>query len=326
MSADAPRGARADAPRYSGGGVTVRCADCFAAMPALEDNSVDFVATDPPYFLDGFDGEWNPQTLARKMRHNGVVQALPAGMKFDREQGAAFQRFCARLSAEVFRALKPGGFFVAFSQGRLHHRLAVAAEDAGFEIRDMLAWRREGQAKAFSQDHFVRRMKISKARKGRMLAKLDGRKTPQLKPQMEPMMLAQKPRDGTFVENWMKWGVGLVDVSASLDGNFPGTVMEVPKPKNGRAESGGHLTVKPVELMAHLLRIFTAEGQVVLDPFLGGGTTAVAALQTGRKCVGFEINPAYCQAAIERVQGARRKKRYGRSQAELGDDRGATGD
>ena len=268
----------------------------------LGENSVDFVATDPPYFLDGFDGAWNPQKLARRMRHNGAVRALPGGMKFSRQQSADFQRFCARLSAQVFRVLKPGGFFIAFSQGRLHHRLAVAAEDAGFEIRDMLAWRHEGQAKAFSQAHFVRRMRISEAAKAEILRCLDGRKTPQLKPQMEPMMLAQKPREGTFVENWMRWKTGLIDAAASLDGGFPGTVMSVPKPKNGRDVSGGHLTVKPTALMAHLLRVFTCEGQVVLDPFLGGGTTAVAAAQTGRRCVGFEINSDYCRAAIRRVR------------------------
>lgn len=309
MTSASPSAAPADALRFSGGGIEIRLADCFAAMPKLAENSVHFVATDPPYFLDGFDGEWNPQKLARRMRHNGSVRALPGGMKFSRQQSADFQRFCARLSAEVFRVLRPGGFFVAFSQGRLHHRLAAAAEDAGFEIRDMLAWKREGQAKAFSQEHFIRKMRIPEAQKAEISRQLGGRKTPQLKPQMEPMMLAQKPREGTFVQNWLRWKTGLIDATASLDGRFPGTVMSVPKPKNGRRLSGGHLTVKPVELMAHLLRVFTAEGQVVLDPFLGGGATAVAAAQTGRKCVGFEINPDYCRAAIGRVRAARKSRK-----------------
>ena len=308
MTATSPTLSPDSVRRFSGGGVEIRCVDCFAAMPEMAENSADFVATDPPYFLDGFDSAWDPQKLARRMRHNGAIRALPGGMKFSRQQSADFQRFCVRLSGEVFRVLKPGGFFVAFSQGRLHHRLAVAAEDAGFEIRDMMAWKYEGQAKAFSQEHFIRKMRISDSQKTEMLRQLDGRKTPQLKPQMEPMILAQKPREGTFVENWMRWKTGLIDASASLDGGFPGTVMTVPKPKNGRNLSG-HLTVKPVELMAHLLRVFTVDGQVVLDPFLGSGTTAVAALQTGRKCVGFEINPGYCLAAIERVRAARKSRK-----------------
>ena len=307
MTTALPIPASAAAPTFPpADDIDIRRADCFAEMPKMEPNSVDFVATDPPYFLDGFDGEWSPQKLGRRLRHNGAIQSMPAGMKFSRQQSADFQRFCARLSAEVFRVLKPGGFFVAFSQGRLHHRLAVAAEDAGFEIRDMLAWRREGQAKAFSQAHFIRKMRIPEAQKADILRRLDGRKTPQLKPQMEPMILAQKPREGTFVENWLRWQTGLINAAASLDGGFPGTVMTVPRPRNGRREAGGHLTVKPVELMAHLLRVFTAEGQVVLDPFLGGGATAVAALQTGRRCVGFEIDPGYCSAARARVRAARK--------------------
>ena len=66
-----------------------------------------------------------------------------------------------KVSTEVYRILKPGGFYISFSQGRLYHRMAVAIEDCGFEIRDMLVWKREGQAKAFSQNHFVRKMKIT---------------------------------------------------------------------------------------------------------------------------------------------------------------------
>ena len=59
---------------------------------------------------------------------------------------------------------------VAFSQGRLVHRLAVAAEDAGFEIRDLCVWEHEGgQGKAFTQDHFVRKMDLSKAEQGAII-------------------------------------------------------------------------------------------------------------------------------------------------------------
>lgn len=288
--------------RFDEGGIALECADCFDTLPDLADNSIDFVATDPPYFIDGFDGGWNPQKLAKRMKHNGTVRSMPGGMKFSPQQGADFQRFCERVSVEVLRVLKPGGFFVAFSQGRLFHRLVVAAEDTGFEVRDMLAWQRNGQAKAFSQEHFIRKMRISEAKKTEMIRQLGGRKTPQLRPMMEPLMLAQKPREGTFVENWLHWRTGLIDPNASLDGGFPGTLMCVAKPASGRDDCGGHLTVKPVALMAHLIRLFTTEGQVVLDPFLGSGATAIAAAQTGRQCIGFEIQPEYFRAAVERVR------------------------
>ena len=85
---------------------------------------------------------------------------------------------------------------VAFSQGRLVHRLATAAEDAGFEIRDLFVWEHDGgQGKAFSQAHFVERMDLSRREKNRIIKQLDGRKTPQLRPKFAPMILPQKPRD-----------------------------------------------------------------------------------------------------------------------------------
>ena len=287
----------------SDGRVIIHRADCFNILPQLAEHSVDCVITDPPYFLDGLNTDWDPVKLAKRTRHNGTVKSLPGGMKFSPKQGDDFEAFFSKLAAQVYRLLKPGGFFVSFSQCRLYHRMAGAAEKRGFEIRDMMAWRYEGQPKAFSQTHFVRKMQISDAKKQEIIAKLQGRKTPQLKPQMESMMLAQKPREGTFVANWLKWKTGLIDTQADLDGRFPGTVMDVPKPK----EKYGHLTVKPLALISHLIRLFSAEHQVILDPFLGSGTTALAALQTNRKCIGVEINAAYYAIArgrLRAVEGA----------------------
>ena len=81
---------------------------------------------------------------------------------------------------------------------------------------------------------------------------------------------------------------------------FPGTILEAPKPKKG-AELG-HITVKPVTVMRQLIRLFTVNGQVVLDPFMGSGTTAVAAVQDKRKFIGFEIDPDYTQVALKRIE------------------------
>lgn len=62
-----------------------------------------------------------------------------------------------------------------------------------------------------------------------------------------------------------------------------------------------HTTQKPVELMRDLIMIHSNEGDIVLDPFIGSGTTAVAALETGRKYIGYEIDERYYTAAMERV-------------------------
>lgn len=66
----------------------------------------------------------------------------------------------------------------------------------------------------------------------------------------------------------------------------------------------GHPAPFPVELPYRLIQLYTFEGEVVLDPFMGSGTTALAALQTGRVFVGYEINPAYVALAQQRLCAA----------------------
>ena len=65
-------------------------------------------------------------------------------------------------------------------------------------------------------------------------------------------------------------------------------------------EKTGHGTQKPVECMARPIRNHGAEGDVVYDPFVGSGTTLVAAEQLGRRCVALELDPAYCDVAVSR--------------------------
>ena len=68
-----------------------------------------------------------------------------------------------------------------------------------------------------------------------------------------------------------------------------------------------HPTVKPLALMRYLCRLVTPPGGLILDPFLGSGTTAVAAVHEGFHYLGFEINPAYCADAERRIAEARRE-------------------
>lgn len=281
--------------------------DCQVAIKKLPDNSVDCIITDPPYFIDGMGDDWNDEKLYKSASKGGVIGGLPVGMKFDRKQGENLQKFLEPLALEFMRVLKPGGFCVVFSQGRLYHRTAIALDLAGFEVRDLLGWRYEGQAKAFSQNHFILKNKnMTEDEKQALIAELEGWKTPQLKPQIEPMALAQKPREGTFVENYQKWGVGLMNTKESLDEMFPGTVMEVSKKSRAGDfdEKIEHMTVKPVELISHLVKLFTREGQTVLDPFMGSGSHGVAALVNGRKFIGIEIEKKYFNISKKRLEGA----------------------
>lgn len=279
--------------------------DCKIALKNLQDSSIDCIITDPPYFIDGMGSEWNDTNLQTKAKKSGVIGGLPVGMKFDRMQGLRLQEFMNPIAKELFRVLKPGGFCIVFSQARLYHRMAMSFDEAGFEIRDMLVWKYEGQAKAFSQSHFIKKDKnLSDVEKEVLLKELESMKTPQLKPQIEPMVLAQKPRIGTFLQNWQEYKLGLMNTKESLDGKFPGNVMEVSKQarKKDSVDKIEHLTPKPIKLISHLIKLFTKENQIILDPFLGSGSHALAALQEKRKFIGFEIEKKYFDIAQKRIE------------------------
>lgn len=275
--------------------------DCSDVLADIESESVHMVLTDPPYFLDGLDGDWKKGTGGQ--RGTGAVGGLPVGMKFDPAQGRKLQAFMEPIAFDLHRVLKPGGFALVFSAPRLVHRMAIAFEDPGFEIRDIYAWRftRRSQFKAFSMNHFVeRRDDLNASKKKEILKRLEGRKTPQLRPQFEAIICAQKPRNGTFVDNWLEHEVGLIDPKQTLKMKAPATVMTVEKEE--KARYNGHLTPKPLRVCEHLIRLFTKRNQTVLDPFVGSGSTCVAAHKAGRHSIGIDVNTNYIQIAKQRVE------------------------
>ena len=82
------------------------------------------------------------------------------------------------------------------------------------------------------------------------------------------------------------------------------TVWEIPRPKR----SAEHPTMKPVELVSRALHNSGRRGEVVLDPFLGSGTTLVAAEQLDRVCYGLELDPRYCDVIVKRWEQLTGKK------------------
>jgi site-specific DNA-methyltransferase (adenine-specific) len=295
---------------------TIELISCLDGMKKLPENSIDMVCTDPPYFLDGLGDDWNKGKLDKKGA-SSVVGNLPKGMKFDRKQSRKFYEFYSEVSKEIFRVLKPGGAFVSFSSPRLYHSMTMAVEESGFEIRDMLAWvYTQSQVKAFSQDHIIEKDKTkSREQKDNLKELCKDWRTPQLKPAIEPMCLAVKPIEGRYIDNFEKYGTGLLNTSdeTKVDGKFPSNVMTTQEgvldtvflvKKPTKAEKGDfntHLSVKPLELVEHLIKLFTKDESIILDPFMGSGTTAVAAVKSNRKYIGFDINQEYIDISNKRV-------------------------
>jgi DNA modification methylase len=131
---------------YTDDRVSIYHGDCIEVMRSLPDNSVDAVVTDPPYGLSFMGKDWDNGGKMLGQMATGDEQrgAFAYGGSHDRgyadNDTLGFQAFSYAWATEALRVLKPGGHLLAFGGTRTWHRLAVAIEDAGFEVRDSMAW------------------------------------------------------------------------------------------------------------------------------------------------------------------------------------------
>jgi DNA modification methylase len=207
--------------------VQLHLGDCLEVLAGLPENSVDTCITDPPYELGFMGKKWDS-----------------SGIAFQPETWQA-----------VFRVLKPGAILLAFGGTRTYHRMVCAIEDAGFEIRDTIAWvygsgfpKSYDIGKGIDKQAGAEREVIGKYQspentsggKGRKFCfggqPLDGLPNvtkgnsgwdgwgTALKPAFEPIVVAMKPVDGNFVNNALTWGVA----GLWIDGGRVGTVKNVP--------------------------------------------------------------------------------------------------
>ena len=393
----------------------LRNGDCLDLLRTLPDNSVDSVVTDPPYGLSFMGKKWDYD--------------VPS----------------VEIWAECLRVLKPGGHLLAFAGTRTQHRMAVRIEDAGFEIRDMIAWvygsgfpknldvskaidkaagaEREVLAIVDPRSSFDGRERGSSAiNSGWRIAegRCDTRDLSKkaitapateaarqwqgwgtaLKPALEPITVARKPLTGTVAANVLTHGTGALNIDGCRVGSEErsyapkgtsanGAMIRVPEHRAGKAgeevtvqgrwpanlihdgsdevvslfpanagasapvkgteaskasvgnvtgerarvagafygdsgsaarffycakaskrdrgDGNNHPTVKPTDLMRYLCRLVTPPGGVVLDPFMGSGSTGKAAVLEGFSFMGFERGADYFAIAKARVAAAKQK-------------------
>ena len=237
--------------------------DCVEAMRAMEPESVDAIVTDPPYGLEFMGKEWDRLGDGFRRRDNpaDVGGANPFGRTSrtspEYRAGTEAQAWHEAWACEALRVLKPGGYLLAFGGTRTVHRLVCAIEDAGFEIRDMIAW--------VYGSGFPKSLDVSKAidkaagAEREVVGKRDTAKgnggtgnnflgdAPRiiditapatdaakqwagwgtaLKPAHEPAILARKPLVGTVAENVLRYGTGALNIDACRypygDPSWPG--------------------------------------------------------------------------------------------------------
>jgi len=187
--------------------ITLWHGDCIEVMRTLSDNSVDSIVTDPPYGLefmgkgwDGADGFRRSLNAADTGRDNAFGRTSRTSPEY--RAGALFGEWCEAWALEALRVLKPGGHMLAFGGTRTWHRLAVAVEDAGFEIRDSIAWLYgSGFPKSLNLD-----------------GKWEGWGTA-LKPAFEPIVVGRKPLVGTVAANVLAHGTGALNIADARVGD-----------------------------------------------------------------------------------------------------------
>ena len=369
--------------------------NCLDLMRSMPDNSVDSIVTDPPYGLNFMGKKWDC--------------SVPS----------------VEIWAECLRVLKPGGHLLAFAGTRTQHRMAVNIEDAGFEIRDMIAWvygsgfpKSLNVSKAIDKAAGAEREVVGTKRSGLAMndqlnddgwhnaragevGKMVNITAPAtdaahqwqgwgtaLKPALEPITMARKPLVGTVAANVLAYGTGALNIdgcripgestvrvnaaemgyhggnlaseyqTGSDAGRWPANLIhdgsegptdllgdaarffycakaskadregglegapdrvlamsnqakaELARGNMHEGESGmntakvrknHHPTVKPTDLIRYLCRLVTPPKGIVLDPFMGSGSTGKAAVLEGFSFVGMELNADYFKIAQARV-------------------------
>lgn len=232
-------------------------ADCRDALRALPDNSIDSVVTDPPYALVSIMKRFGGPNAAPAKGNAAYMRASAGFMNARWDTGEV--AFDPAFWFEVLRVLKPGGHLVAMGGTRTYHRLACAVEDAGFEIRDMIAWLygtgfpkshdvSKGIDKAAGAEREVvgrpdwvasDKWRESEGRTDRLpdsslnitapatdaARQWEGWGTA-LKPAIEPTVLARKPlSEKTVAANVLRWDTGALNIDAcrviAADGDAP---------------------------------------------------------------------------------------------------------
>jgi site-specific DNA-methyltransferase (adenine-specific) len=229
--------------------VLVYAGDCIEVMARMPEASVDAIVTDPPYGLEFMGRDWD-----------GFGTLI------------GFQTWTQSWAREALRILKPGGHLLAFAGTRTYHRMASGVEDAGFEIRDCIAW--------MYGSGFPKSLDVSKAidkaageereivgegpyseRRPRLLVKAqntyqdgvgdyasslitapatteaeawNGWGTA-LKPAFEPIVVARKPLIGTVAANVLEHGTGALNIDACRIG----TSKDVPASSSDRMGAHG---------------------------------------------------------------------------------------
>jgi site-specific DNA-methyltransferase (adenine-specific) len=240
--------------------------DCLKILSNIPENSIDMIFADPPYMLsnNGFTCQ------------NGRMATVNKG-KWDKSNG--FEEDSGFHNAWITacrRVLKSEG--TIWISGTYHsiYQCGYLLQKNGFHILNDIAWFKPNAAPNLSCRFFTA--------------------------SHETILWARKDKKAkhTFNYNEMKNGFFPED-KMKKENTQMRSVWSIPTPKNREKAFGKHPTQKPLDLLVRIIKASTNNGDIILDPFNGGGTTGIAALLAGnRYYIGSEINMKYCELTVKR--------------------------
>lgn len=245
------------------------------AMDAIPDNSVALVVTSPPYFV-GKEYEADVQRGEIPSTYQDYLTLL------------------RDVFAECARVLEPGGRIAVnvANLGRKPYRSLAAdvidiLQGLGLLLRGEVVWQKqEGSSGSCAWGTFRKPT------------------NPVLRDTTERVVIASKGRFDRAIppDQRARHDPPLPHVATISSDEFMEATLDVWRIPSESARRVGHPAPFPVALPERLIRLFTWEGDAVLDPFMGSGSTLVAAASLGRRYVGYDLDPRYVELAAERVR------------------------
>lgn len=242
---------------------TVIVGDCVAGMQQLSDESVDLIVADPPYNLNKDFGAWK---------------------ELDRKD--EWLEWSKSWLHECNRVLRPGGNIFVYG---IHHHLCwiqCYLYEIGLDYRRQIIWNYENGFAGYRRSlaaHYEPLLWFSKG------------SSYTYHPIREPYKSIERLKH-KITKNGKTW-------TPNPEGRMAGDVWRFPvlAGRRFRDEKVDHPTQKPLSISSRIIEHFSDPGELVLVPFAGSGSECLAALQAGRRFLGFELNPAYVKIAKDRL-------------------------
>lgn len=246
--------------------------DVLEELPRIPSNTVQAVIADPPYYNVLLEQDWDTQWA----------------------QASEYLEWSGVWVSECIRVLKDDGLCFIFGQlGKREHVFIHLMSQlcTRYFFHDLIIWdrvvgyneRRDSLTPAYEMILVLRKGDNPKFRKERVRISYP--------PEKVQMYLKDK-----------RYKDKAARLNHLLEGKYATNILSIPSLKGASKEKVGHPSQKPIELVEKLIILSTDPGDIVLDPFIGSGTTAIAAKKTGRNWLGIEIRKDYCKLCERRLR------------------------